>query len=100
MLLVMEDNVEYQNKPVYKAVVPSEAIKETMKLCDEYDMNFYFEANDYIYIRDRENIHHQEFAQRWGMKDETLVDEFNPDEVETYIGMIVVNSKDDIPVHG
>ena len=90
--------VEYQNKPVYKAVVPSEAIKETMKLCDEYDMNFYFEANDYIYIRDRENIHHQEFAQRWGMKDETLVDEFNPDEVETYIGMIVVNSKDDIPV--
>ena len=32
------------------------------------------------------------------MKLETIIDQFNPDEIETYIGMIVVNDAVDIPV--
>ena len=32
------------------------------------------------------------------MKDETIIDDFDPQEIETYIGMIVVNSKEDIPL--
>ena len=32
------------------------------------------------------------------MKDETIVDDFDPQEIETYIGMIVINSKEDIPL--
>lgn len=32
------------------------------------------------------------------MKDETIIDDFDPQEIEAYIGMIVINSKEDIPV--
>ena len=31
-------------------------------------------------------------------KDETIIDDFDPQEIETYIGMIVINSKEDIPL--
>lgn len=32
------------------------------------------------------------------MKDETIIDDFDPQEIEAYIGMIVINSKEDIPI--
>ena len=32
------------------------------------------------------------------MKDETIIDDFDPQEIETYIGMIIINSKEDIPL--
>ena len=32
------------------------------------------------------------------MKEETVIDDFDPDEIETYIGMIVVNDTQDIPL--
>lgn len=90
--------VEYLGKPVYKAVVPGEAVKATMELCEKYDFNYYFESTDYIYVRDRNNKKHIQFCQKWGMKPETIIDQFDPDEIETYIGMIVVNQIEDIPI--
>lgn len=90
--------VEYKNKAIYKAVVPAEAIKETMKVSEELDLDYYFEANDYIYIRNKNNPKHIAFANNWGMKEETVIDDFDPDKIETYIGMIVVNDKKDIPI--
>ena len=32
------------------------------------------------------------------MKPETIIDDFDPEQIETYIGMIVVNDKKDIPI--
>lgn len=90
--------VEYLNKPIYKAVVPSEAIKATMELARQYNLNYYFESSDYIYVRDRNDPRHIEFADNWGMKPEIIIDDFDPEAIETYIGMIVVNDKSDIPV--
>lgn len=90
--------VEYKGKCVYKNVVPAEAIKATMDLCEKYHFNYYFEGNDYIYVRDSKDPVHQAFANNWGMKEETIIDSFDYKNIETYIGMIVVNSKDDIPV--
>ena len=90
--------VEYNGKCVYKNVVPSEAIKVTMDLCEKYHFNYYFEGNDYIYVRDSKDPVHQAFANNWGMKEETIIDSFDYKTIETYIGMIVVNSQDDIPV--
>lgn len=90
--------VEYKNKAIYKAVVPTEAIKATMEISEELDLDYYFEANDYIYIRNKNNPKHIAFANNWGMKEETIIDNFDPEKIETYIGMIVVNDKKDIPV--
>lgn len=90
--------VEYQNKPIYKAIVPSDAIKATMELCDKYGFNYYFEGTDKIYVRDCNDKRHLEFCDKWKMKLETVVDRFDPNKIETYIGMIVVNDVKDIPI--
>lgn len=90
--------VEYLNRSVYKAIVPSEAIIATMELCDKYGFNYYFEGNDNIYVRDSTDEKHLEFCKKWGMKLETIIDQFDPNEIETYIGMIVINDVNDIPV--
>lgn len=88
--------VEYHGEPVYKAIIPSEAMKATMALSEQYDFNYYFESSDYIYVRDQNDERHQWFAKNWGMKPETVIDDFDPETIETYIGMIVVNDKKDI----
>lgn len=89
--------VEYHGQPVYKAIVSSTAIRATMALCEKYDFNYYFEGTNNIYVRDRNNKRHLEFCENWGMKPETVIDCFDPDKIETYIGMIVVNKTEDIP---
>lgn len=89
--------VEYKNQCLYKAVVPAEAIKATQAISDQLNFNYYFESNDYIYIHDKKDPKHIAFAKQWGMRDEVCVDEFDPEAIESYIGMIVVNDKKDIP---
>ena len=73
--------VEYHGEPVYKAIIPSEAIKATMALSEQYDFNYYFESSDYIYVRDQNDERHQWFAKNWGMKPETVIDDFDPETV-------------------
>lgn len=91
-------HVSYKGKTLYKTVIEPKAIIETMNLCSQYDMNYYFESNDYIYIKDRHDPTHVHFANKWGMKDEICVDHFDPYHIESYIGMIYCNNLDDIPV--
>lgn len=88
--------VEYKNKIVYKKVVPIEAIQKTHDFCKQNNLAYYFESNDYIYVLNKNNPRHIEFKEKWGMKDNIIVDEYNIQEVETYIGMIVLNSEDDV----
>ncbi|WP_028042769.1 Cof-type HAD-IIB family hydrolase [Candidatus Stoquefichus massiliensis] len=88
--------VEYKGKSVYKKIISAEAIKKTHELCKERNMAYYFEGNDHIYILNKTNPKHIEFKDNWGMKEEVIVDQFDVNSIETYIGMIVVNSKDDI----
>ena len=88
--------VEYKGETVYKKVISPEAIITTIKLCKERNLLFYFEGNDYIYVLDKNNTKHIQFRDEWGMKEKTIVDEFDPYQIETYIGMIVVNSKEDL----
>lgn len=88
--------VEYKGLPVYKKIIPVEAIGATHQLCVERNLAYYFEGNDHIYVLDRNNPKHQEFKNNWGMKDEVIIDNFDVNDIETYIGMIVINSKEDI----
>lgn len=88
--------VEYNGNVIYKKVVPSEAIQKTHELCLRKNMAYYFESNDKIYVLNKNNPKHLEFKNKWGMKDEIIVDQYDVNSVETYIGMIVVNSEEDI----
>lgn len=90
--------VEYKGKEIYKKVVPKEAIRKTHELCVQRNMAYYFEGRDHIYVLNKNNPKHLEFKNQWGMKDEVIVDCFDMDAIETYIGMIVVNSQEDIDI--
>jgi Cof subfamily protein (haloacid dehalogenase superfamily) len=90
--------VEYNENVIYKKIVPVEAIKKTHELCVQRNMAYYFESNDKIYVLNKDNPRHIEFKNKWGMKDEIIIDEYDINSVETYIGMIVVNSEDDIEI--
>ncbi len=88
--------VEYKGKPIYKKIISIEALKVTHDICVKRNMAYYFESNDYIYVLNKENPKHLEFKQQWGMKDEVIVDDFDINNIETYIGMIVINSQEDV----
>ncbi len=89
--------VEYKNQCTYKEVVPYEAFKKTHELCKARKLAYYFENSDYICVLDKDHPRHIEFRDKWGMKDEITIDEFDISKVETYIGMIVANSEEDVP---
>ncbi len=90
--------VEYNNKIVYKKNIDAEAIVATVELCKKYGFNFYFEASDIIYVRDKEDQRHKEFCEEWAMKEQYTCDEFDPSSIEVHIGMIVVNNKKDVEI--
>lgn len=90
--------VEFEGKEIYKNIVPAKAIEMTHKICKENHWLYYFEANDTIYVLDKNDPKHIGFRDAWGMKEKTICDDFQFDQVETYIGMIVVNNKKDIPL--
>lgn len=88
--------VEYEGSEIYKKVIPVEAIRMTDELCKRLNLSYYFEGNEYIYVLDKNDSKHISFKNMWGMKDKVIVDQYDPEKIETYIGMIVVNNKDDI----
>ena len=89
--------VEYKNEAIYKAVIPYEALLTAHNLCKERNLTYYFENSDYICVLDKKHPKHIDFRDKWGMKDEITVDEFVLSKVETYIGMVVANSEEDVP---
>lgn len=88
--------VEYLGKIIYKKVIPVEAIEKTHQFCVKHNCAYYFENNDCIYVLNKDNPRHIEFKNNWGMKDEIIVDDFDIKNIETYIGMIVLNDDQEI----
>lgn len=87
--------VEYQNQCVYKCPMEKESLLNALKVADELDAVVYLESRDHMYVYNATNPLHADFAYRWGMKDEVVVTEFDPNEIEVYIGMIVVSKEED-----
>lgn len=82
--------VTYQNKEVYKSVLPLEALKAIDTLAKEFDMTYYLEGNDFIYVLDQTHPVHRKFRDDWGMRDEVVKDKFVLEDIEVYLAMIVV----------
>lgn len=90
--------VEYQNEILYKSIVPTVALEKTYQLCKDNDFAFYFENSDSIYVLNKNNPRHIEFKNKWGMKDQIIIDDFDLKDIEVYIGMIVLNNEEDVPL--
>lgn len=88
--------VEYQGKEIFRKTVSLEALQVTHEFCKEKDMVYYFEGRDTIYTLRKDHPVHIDFKEHWEMKDEVTTDDFDITNIETYIGMIVVNSLDQV----
>ncbi len=88
--------VEYNNEIVYKKNIEKEAISATIELCNEFGYNFYFESSNIIYVRDKNDSSHKQFCKEWAMKEKVTCDDFNIDDIEVHIGMIVVKNAEDV----
>lgn len=88
--------VEYKGEEIFKAVVSKEALKVTHDFCKKYNMICYFESSDNIYVANANNEKHLEFKKNWAMKDEIIVEEYDINEIETYLGMIVINDESEV----
>lgn len=82
--------VTYQEKEVYKSVLPIEALRAIDDLARENDMTYYLEGRDNIYVLDQSHPIHQKFRNDWGMRDEVVEDDYVIDDIEVYLAMIVV----------
>lgn len=89
--------VEYKEKPMYEAKIPYVALKKAHDLCKERGLAYYFENSDCIYVLSKTNPRHIEFKEVWGMKEDIIVDNFDLNEIDAYIGMIAANSEEDVP---
>lgn len=90
--------VEFKNKEVYKSVIDGEIIKKTHDLCKKHNWLYYFESNDYIYVLDKEDDRNDLMINHWKMKKETIIDEYDYNEIETYVGMIVINNLNEVKI--
>lgn len=90
--------VEYKNDEVFSAKICEEAIRETRKISEEYNFVYFLEGVNNIYVPNVNDERIVEFCDVWGMKKETLVDEFSDGDIETYIGMIVVSNQNEIAI--
>ncbi|MFV0394750.1 MAG: Cof-type HAD-IIB family hydrolase [Coprobacillaceae bacterium] len=89
-------HVEYEGKTIYKEVISKEALQVTHEYCIKHNMVYYFEGNKKIYTPSKNNPTHIDFAERWIMKDKVVEDNYDISSIEAHIGMIVVNSKEQI----
>ena len=90
--------VEYQNQCVYKFPMALEDMKAALQVADEIDAVVYLESRDHMYVYNASNPLHEDFAYRWAMNPEVIVTEFKPEDIEVYIGMIVVKQEADCSV--
>ena len=88
--------VEYLGKCVYKKAIETEAIKALVTFCEQYDFDYYLESYDTIYVNNVQKDSVVEFALRWEMDQDIMVDDFDIEKIEIYIAMIKVNEEKDI----
>lgn len=90
--------VEYQNQCIYKKTMSVEAIEKAIDLAKQLDAILYLESRDYIYTVNADLPLHQVFLEKWAMREETVITEFDPKTIEVYIGMIVAKNEEDCPL--
>lgn len=82
--------VEYKGKCIFKKKIPQQAISALINVCDQYGFDYYIEGYDHIYVNDKNRKSIQDFSRRWEMAPETMIDDFDEDQIEAYIAMIKV----------
>ena len=88
--------VEYEGKLIFKHPFENECLKKLIQVCDKYQYDYYIEGVNEIYVNNKQKESVVEFAKRWEMKQEVMVDHFDANQIEAYIAMVKVNQEADI----
>ena len=89
--------VEYQGKCIYKKVMSQDSLQAALKTARAFNAILYLESRDVIYTYNAHLPMHQWFVDKWAMDPETIVTDFDPENIEVYIGMIVAEKEADCP---
>ena len=90
--------VIYNDNIMYKSVISIEALNAVMDFAKKYHSVVYLESKDNIFAVNTDHPIHEAFLNEWGMKKETLIYDFDINEIETYIGMIVLNDESEVEI--
>lgn len=88
--------VTYKGEVLFKEVISGEVVSLLDKISRERNLLYFLEGVDHVYVRDIHDHRLVDFCEKWEMKKELLVDDFDVNEIETFIGMISVNCEDDV----
>lgn len=90
--------VTYKDEVIFKETVSSEAIRLLDKISRERDLLYFLEGVEHIYVKDVKDPKIDEFCTKWEMKQLLLVDQYDPESIEAFIGMVSINNEDDVEV--
>lgn len=84
------------NAVVYKSIISKEAMHAVKDFADKHKSLIYFESKDYIYASNTNHPVHKLFIDQWGMREECLIYDYDINQIESYIGMIVLNDESEV----
>lgn len=88
--------VEYEGKPIFKHPFENKCLEKLIQVCDQFQFDYYIEGVNQIYVNDKQKESVHDFALRWEMKQDVMVDQFDVEKIEAYIAMVEVNQEEDI----
>ena len=96
MILGAGAYVEYEGKPIFKHPFENKCLEKLIQVCDQFQFDYYIEGVNQIYVNDKQKESVRDFALRWEMKQDVMVDQFDVEKIEAYIAMVEVNQEEDI----
>ena len=81
----------FKHQAIVRYNATKEAINKVIDLCHQHHFLYYFENNDVIYVPDCSNERHKELAKNWGMDDDILIDDFDPNTIDCHVAMVIIN---------
>ncbi len=90
--------MEYQGKCIYKKKATQAALQKAVEIAQKYQAVLYLESRDKIYTYNADLPIHKHFTTSWGMREEIVATDFNLEEIEVYIGMIVADKEEDCQI--
>jgi len=88
--------VSYEGNCIMKHLISQKAIDAAINFALRYQTILYLESSQSIYITNGDKEGHVDFENKWEMKKSVQVRDFNKNDIEVYIGIMLVNNESQI----
>jgi HAD-superfamily hydrolase, subfamily IIB len=90
--------VSYQGECIIKHPIPLKAMEVAIEFARINNTILYLESSEKIYVVNGHKLEHLDFERIWQMKHSIQVHDFNVENIETYIGMMLMNDESEFPL--